>query len=42
MNNIFVINLEERKDKMENINKFFSKYFNINKIDAIKDNIGWN
>jgi hypothetical protein len=41
MDNIFVINLEERKDKMEHINKTFGNYFNINRVSAIKDNEGW-
>ena len=41
MDNIFVINLEERKDKMEHINKTFGNYFNVNRVDAIKDNEGW-
>lgn len=41
MDDIFVINLEERKDKMEHINKTFGNYFKINRIGAIKDDEGW-
>lgn len=41
MDNIFVINLEEREDKMKHINKTFGNYFNINRVNAVKDDEGW-
>lgn len=41
MFDIYVINLAERTDKMENINKKFGDKFNIIRIDAVKHEIGW-
>ena len=41
MNNIYVINLEHRKDRMNNINERFKNYFNINRVEAVKDKEGW-
>ena len=41
MIDIYVINLKNRVDKLENFNLVFSKYFKINVIDAIKNEVGW-
>lgn len=41
MFDIYVINLAERTDKMENIYKKFGDKFNLIRIEAIKDEIGW-
>jgi glycosyl transferase family 25 len=38
---IYVINLIERTDRMEKINKLFGNDFNIIRIDAIKNDDGW-
>ena len=40
-NNIYVINLDKRPDKMEHINNMFEKYFKINRIDAVYREEGW-
>lgn len=32
---------KKEKDRMVNINKNFNKYFNINRVDAIKEDDGW-
>ena len=41
MIDIFVINLKHRKNRLDLFNFYFSKHFNINVTDAIKDKEGW-
>jgi GR25 family glycosyltransferase involved in LPS biosynthesis len=38
---IFVINLEERKDRWSQVLELFGKYFRIERVDAEKHNEGW-
>jgi hypothetical protein len=41
MFDIYVINLKERTDRMENIIKNFGNLFNLIRVDAVKHEFGW-
>ncbi len=41
MEDIYVINLEHRNDRLMNFKKIFNTHFNINQINAVFDENGW-